>query len=844
MSEPMDRIVIEVESNSTDAVNGLDNLRKSLKKLQKITQTASGLDENGINKVEGLANALGRLSEVGSGTNMAMTLRNLRKIAKLDFSNLSSATSAIHDVASIINPSGNTGQPTTGEPEFDGTIDVPPGTEEVDDTNSSLSKTKGLLSSIGNILKNDKTQRVFAGIGATVKRATESLRAFLNSLKRIALYRAIRAIISAITNSFKEGVNAVYQYSKALGGTFAKSMDSIATSMNYMKASLGAMSAPILNMLAPAIEYLTDRFVDFLNVINQVFARLSGANTWTRAIKVQTEYAEATDAATQANKKLKQSFLGIDEINALKDNSGSDTSSASSYQFEEVPLNVSAVDKTIDKLKVILTTVLEIKAALSGWDIAKFVGQLAGLEGGKLSLAGLGGAISLASLTIEVAGLVDIIAHGVNWKNFLASIGGTAGAAGGGAIIGAAFGSAAIGAAIGAIVGGLGLAIAGIWSQIKDGFDWLTSGMTVLGTTLIGLAIGSFFGPWGLLIGAAIGLVVGLIAELVIYWDEVCAWASGVWDWFYSTVVKPIADFFVGVATWFYDNVIAPIVDFFAPIVQALGEFFALVGEKIWEIVSGVGKALGAIFSKLWEIFLKILEIFGALAKAFYDYVLAPVFEWLGGIAVWVYENVLKPIGQFFANIGTWVYDHIIKPIWDKVIWLRDKAIEVFKVIGTTVVNFVSDAFKTVINGVLTGVEWVINKFIGLLNGAIDIINLIPGVSITKIDLLSIPRLAEGGQVENGQLFIAREAGAELVGNIGGKTSVANNDQIIEGISNGVREANGDVVSAIVAMAQQIIQSVRDKDTAIYLDGDKVSKSVTSAQNRTNRMYGATLQKV
>lgn len=164
MSEPMDRIVIEVESNSTDAVNGLDNLRKSLKKLQKITQTASGLDENGINKVEGLANALGRLSEVGSGTNMAMTLRNLRKIAKLDFSNLSSATSAIHDVASIINPSGNTGQPTTGEPEFDGTIDIPPGTEEVDDTNSSLSKTKGLLSSIGNILKNDKTQRVFAGL--------------------------------------------------------------------------------------------------------------------------------------------------------------------------------------------------------------------------------------------------------------------------------------------------------------------------------------------------------------------------------------------------------------------------------------------------------------------------------------------------------------------------------------------------------------------------------------------------------------------------------------------------------------------------------------------------------
>ena len=49
---------------------------------------------------------------------------------------------------------------------------------------------------------------------------------------------------------------------------------------------------------------------------------------------------------------------------------------------------------------------------------------------------------------------------------------------------------------------------------------------------------------------------------------------------------------------------------------------------------------------------------------------------------------------------------------------------------------------------------------------------------------------AAGGFPTPGQLFIAREAGAEMVGSIGNQTAVANNDQIVEGISSGVARAN------------------------------------------------------
>lgn len=58
--------------------------------------------------------------------------------------------------------------------------------------------------------------------------------------------------------------------------------------------------------------------------------------------------------------------------------------------------------------------------------------------------------------------------------------------------------------------------------------------------------------------------------------------------------------------------------------------------------------------------------------------------------------------------------------------------------------------------------------------------------------IVTLPYLASGGFVDQGQLFIAREAGPELVGSMGGHTAVANNDQIVAGISNGVARANSE----------------------------------------------------
>lgn len=321
--------------------------------------------------------------------------------------------------------------------------------EKITKADKSVHSFKDGLKKLG-----DMGKAKFKNIGDSISKA------FTMISKRIA-YRAINAAISAVTNSFKDGVNAAYQYSKAMNGQLAKSLDSIATSMNYLKNSLGAMVAPLINMVAPAIEFLVDKFVDLLNIMNQVFARLSGASTWTRATKVATEYATATDKATAANKKLKKSLLGIDEINALQDNSSSGSGSSGSGEnsaiaFEEVPLDISYIDGVIDKLKNILWYVGEIGLGFLAWKLSSsFLGQLGGLA------AGIGVALIVDSIRC-------VLSDGINLKSIIeASVGG--------ALLGAGIGfklggwQGAIG---GAVIGiGVSLLIVGITSMISEGVN-------------------------------------------------------------------------------------------------------------------------------------------------------------------------------------------------------------------------------------------------------------------------------------------------------------------------------------------------------------------------------------
>lgn len=150
-------------------------------------------------------------------------------------------------------------------------------------------------------------------------------------------------------------------------------------------------------------------------------------------------------------------------------------------------------------------------------------------------------------------------------------------------------------------------------------------------------------------------------------------------------------------------------------------------------------------------------------------------------------------------------------------------------------------------NPITRFVRQMANSIIGLVNGVIDAINdmfhiqfnglsvmgitLIPAFDIRLIDIPHIPFFEDGGFPNEGQLFIAREAGAEMVGAMGRRTAVANNDQIVEGISAGVSVANDGVIAAIYAL----LNVVEEKDMSVVIGDNEIGHSYDRYKEKRGR---------
>lgn len=141
--------------------------------------------------------------------------------------------------------------------------------------------------------------------------------------------------------------------------------------------------------------------------------------------------------------------------------------------------------------------------------------------------------------------------------------------------------------------------------------------------------------------------------------------------------------------------------------------------------------------------------------------------------------------------------------------------------------NGIGNFFISAWNGILDGIENAINWIIDGLNSfsvdipatpfskAVHIGFDIDPVSFGRVPML--PYYAEGGFPDVGQMFIAREAGPELVGRMGSRNAVANNDQIVAGVSAGVYQA---VVQALTETRRG------DQAVNVYLDGKQIYSSV------------------
>ena len=227
-------------------------------------------------------------------------------------------------------------------------------------------------------------------------------------------------------------------------------------------------------------------------------------------------------------------------------------------------------------------------------------------------------------------------------------------------------------------------------------------------------------------------------------------------------------------------------------------------------------------------------------------------------------EKISENIGSFvegftpkWSEVESWWNDTVMPSVdganesfGEKMDEISEKisgTLDTIKTDGKEKINALIGGFEGFINKIISG----INSFIGLLNGmiasAVANINTIlaymklPPITVKAIATLtevSIPRLAVGGQVDEGQLFIAREAGPELVGSMGGKTTVANNDQIVEGIQSGVRAAVAEVLAPYLREIANNTRETADKDFSFSITDRDIARANISGQ----RSLGMTLR--
>ncbi len=319
MSVDIAKLNIQITDNATDTVTSINNLADALEKLKGTSASGELSAVNAqLSAISGNLSGLERMKASLASTttlakNLAKSLSEVNKYTKTTSSRVSNL------------PSANTQQMGDSQLSEVSQIQTP-------DISETTTATQALAEANKEVAE---TAKQAADATKKESEATKSLHFHASKLKnilpgvvtqlgRMVKMRILRTMAKAFLSGITEGLQNVYYWAKAVGDTFAGTMDNLATSANWLKNSVGAAFASLINAVAPHIIKLIDLIVDGINYVNMFFAVLSGSDTYVRAKKYAVEYGKAASGAiggaTGAAKDLKEALtvLDFDELHQLQ----------------------------------------------------------------------------------------------------------------------------------------------------------------------------------------------------------------------------------------------------------------------------------------------------------------------------------------------------------------------------------------------------------------------------------------------------------------------------------------------------------------------------------------------
>ena len=712
------------------------------------------------------------------------------------------------------------------------------------------------LSSFVNIPVEESMQKLQSGISGEL----EPLRRLGYDLSQarleaVALSLGIDKSVSSMTQAEKAELRyyAIMTQVTTAQGDLARTLEAPANQLRILKAQVEMAGRAIGNIFIPVLNAILPYGIAVVQIIREIanaIASLFGFQMTevdysgiTSAGVGAGELADNLDDAAGAAKKLKQYTLGFDELNIMPSNDGASGSagvgagagSGFDFALPEYDFLANAVSTKVGEIKTLIENSLAEIEYILGASLFTLgaILLMTGHVGLGIGMMIAGGAMGVAAVASNWDSMTDPM------KASLASIM---------EVVGTAF--LAIGAIL-ALTGHIPLGIAFIiagatslvggaviqWNALEDPIGTALDNLDKIVSVAM-LALGAVLAFSGVAVGLGIALMLG--GALKIASDATMNW-SGL-----SDEVK---------------NVLLIIEGAVAIALLALGAILAFSGINIplgIALMAGGALALGSSFAPNWESLSdEVKRTLNIIMIALGGALLA-----LGAILAFSCPTHI-PLGIGLMAAGALSLGTAAILNWDFVVNAIKKVVSVITGIlgGALIVLGVLLCMSGVGVGLglavlaaglgLSYAAWTLddnpitnfvrkmaNSVIGIINTVIDAINnlfhisfkglkvfgeeVIPAFDVRLVNLSHIPTFAEGGFVNQGQLFIAREAGAEMVGQIGHKTAVANNDQIVEGIS----MANEEVVNAVFAIGSMIVKAIEDKDTNVSFDPRSVSRNL------------------
>lgn len=805
MADNINGIEIEISAETRKACDALDKLGRGLQRISKYSSEFSGAvgtvssSISNLNKslsrsysnivktgsgLEAIGNGLEKISKVNieseNLTKLAMRVRMFNKqlngsienVEKLDVAMQKISASKItrRDIGATISEATVKASKTAMGGDTEATkkyTEALKGAKKSADdvTSANKKKTKSLKD---QTVATKKDSHALMNFSKWAKKGTIGITGLASGLGRIIRYRIIRAIIANITKAMKEGLETIYDYSKAIGGIDSskaqKTLDTISTSLATMRSAGGAMLASMLNSLLPVINTFSNAIINAMNNVTAFMSALSGKNKYSKAKNVFTAFKEEADSTVKkASAVAKSLTMGIDELNVLNDSgSGSggvtdvDTAEETKYIESIIPKNIKELSGTFAKIKKDVEDNIEsIKLMLDGAEVVLGVMLLASGH----PIVGMG-----------------LIAHGV--KNIAEKIQEDTKLSDG---------------------------VDDMLTEVKDLVKVGTGGVLALGLILMKTGTPTTL-AWGL------GLIIADIAWIGA--TSILDSSSTLSD----DVKKQLDEIMYNIGLralplGLMIMVFAP--KAFYPI--GLGLVIFGVTSIVTHIALNTGilkKTINTILSGL----LSMLAIFDLVIGLI---LCCTIIGLPFGVAL-IYQGVKRARKAITLSAN---------PFSNYVNTLAD--------IAVTGVNAIIDALNRLCHFKFDGWwsdvlgTWIIAPFdVKLLD-----IPRVPKMSIGSSGRGGISQYALGGFPDAGDLFIANERGAEFVGSMNGRTAVANNDQIVEGISFGVQNA---VAQALVPYLSEIADNTgatAKKDFSVRI----ADRDIARANSRGNRSMGRTL---